>query len=136
MVNLQQVRGSGVRFTLPYFLRFSGMWVVVTSLVAVVFGVTSYLAMFDQLNEGAARRLLVVLAIQTALVIGAVVLLAVFSTHRLAGPIIAIRRALEDVKAGNLDRELRFRRSDPHLNEIAVAFNEMVAALRERAKPE
>lgn len=134
MVNLQQVRGSGVRLTLPYFVRFSGMWVVITSLVAVVFGVTSYLAMFDQLNEGAARRLLIVLAIQTALVIGAVVLLAVFSTHRLAGPIIAIRRALEDVKAGNLDRELRFRRSDPHLNEIAVAFNEMVAALRERAK--
>ncbi|HEX3130839.1 MAG TPA: HAMP domain-containing protein [Thermoanaerobaculia bacterium] len=136
MVNLQQVRGSGVRFTLPYFIRFSGMWVLVTSLVAVVFGVTSYLAMFDQLSEGAARRLLVVLSIQTALVIVAVILLAIFSTHRLAGPLIGLQRAMEDVKAGNLSRELRFRSTDPHLDEIAATFNEMVAALRERAKTE
>lgn len=134
MVNLQQVRGSGVRFTLPYFLRFSGMWVLITSLVAVVFGVTSYLAMFDRLDEGARERLLIVLSIQTALVVAAVILLAVFSTHRLAGPLIGLQRAMEDVKAGNLDRELRFRRTDPHLDELASTFNEMVAALRERAK--
>jgi methyl-accepting chemotaxis protein len=134
MVNLQQVRGTGVRITLPYILRFSGMWVLVTTLVAVVFGVTSYLVMFDQLSEEARRHLMVVLAIQTVLVVLAVVLLAVFSTHRLAGPIIAIRRALEDVKAGNLSRELRFRRTDPHLAEIAVAFNDMMASLRERSK--
>jgi nitrogen fixation/metabolism regulation signal transduction histidine kinase len=135
MVNLQQVRGAGVRVTLPYILRFSGVWVLVTTLVAVFFGVTSYLVMFDQLSEEARQHLMVVLTIQTALVVLAVILLAVFSTHRLAGPIIAIRRALEDVRAGNLDRELRFRRTDPHLDEIAVAFNEMMASLRERPKP-
>ncbi|MES1240791.1 MAG: methyl-accepting chemotaxis protein [Acidobacteriota bacterium] len=134
MVNLQQVRGSGVRFTLPYILRFSGMWILVTSLVAVVFGVTSYLVMFDQLGDEARRHLMVVLTIQTVLVVAAVILLAVFSTHRLAGPMIAIRRAMEDVKEGKLDRELRFRRTDPHLEEISTAFNEMMAALRERTK--
>jgi methyl-accepting chemotaxis protein len=132
MVNLQQVRGSGVRFTLPYMLRFSGLWILVMTLIAVVFGVTSYLVMFDQLSEGAREHLLVVLSIQTALVIAAVLLLAVFSTHRIAGPLIAIRRALEDVKAGNLERRLKFRRSDPHLGEIETAFNEMVEALRQR----
>jgi nitrogen fixation/metabolism regulation signal transduction histidine kinase len=62
-----------------------------------------------------------------------VIALAVFTTHRLAGPMIAIRRALEDVRDGKLDRTLRFRRSDPHLGEIENAFNEMAAALRERA---
>ncbi len=134
MVNLQQVRGSGVRFTLPYILRFSGVWVLVTTLVAVVFGVTSYLVMFDQLGEEARRHLVVVLSVQTALVVLAVILLAVFSTHRLAGPMIAVQRALEDVKAGDLNRELRFRRTDPHLTEISTAFNEMMAALRERSK--
>jgi nitrogen fixation/metabolism regulation signal transduction histidine kinase len=134
MVNLQQVRGFGVRYTLPYFLRFSGVWVLVTSLVAVVFGVTSYLAMFDQLTEEARRHLVVVLSIQTVLIVLAVILLAVFSTHRLAGPLIGLKRAMEDVKAGNLSRELRFRSTDPHLDEIANAFNEMVAALRERTK--
>jgi methyl-accepting chemotaxis protein len=132
MVNLQQVRGAGVRVTLPYIVRFSGMWVLVTTLVAVVLGVTSYLVMFDQLSEEARRHLMVVLSVQTALVVLAVILLAVFSTHRLAGPIVAIRRALEDVREGNLNRELRFRSTDPHLDEIAVAFNGMMASLRER----
>ncbi len=132
MVNLQRVRGAGVRFTLPYVLRFSGVWIFVTTMVAIVFGVTSYLVTFHQLNEEARRHLITVLTIQTALMIGAVILLAVFSTHRLAGPMIAVRRALEDVKKGDLSRQLRFRRSDPHLEEIEVAFNEMTTALRER----
>ena len=134
MVNLQQVRGAGVRFTLPYVLRFAGVWIVVTTLVVVVFGVTSYLVMFDQLGEEARRHLVTVLSIQTVLVVTAVLLLAVFSTHRLAGPLIGIRRALEDVKAGDLERELRFRRTDPHLEEIENAFNAMMASLRERVK--
>ena len=133
MVHLQQVRGSGVRFTLPYVLRFSGLWILVTTLVAVVFGVTSYLTMFDQLGDAARRHLVIVLSIQTALVVVAVLLLAVFSTHRVAGPFIAIRRALEGVKAGNLESQLRFRRSDPHLGEIEPAFNERVESLRRRS---
>jgi len=134
MVNLQQVRGSGVRYTLPYILRFSGVWIVVTSLVAILFGVTSYLAMFNELTEEARQHLVLVLSIETTLVVLAVILLAVFSTHRLAGPMIAIQRALEDVKDGDLNRVLHFRRTDPHLDEISTAFNEMTAALRERPK--
>lgn len=132
MVNLQQVRGSGVRFTLPYVLRFSGLWIVVMTLLVVVFGLTSYLVTFDHLDPQARRHLVVVLSIQTFLVVVAVLLLAVFSTHRLAGPLIALRRALEDVTDGKLDHELHFRRSDPHLGELEDAFNVMVAALRER----
>ena len=132
MVNLQQMRGSGVRFTLPYVLRFSGVWILVTSLVVIVFAVTSYLLMFDRLSESARQDLILVLTIQTALAILAVVLLAVFSTHRLAGPLIGIRRAMEDVKAGDLNRQLRFRRTDPHLEEIEAAFNEMMESVRGR----
>lgn len=134
MINLQQVRGTGVRYTLPYVLRFSGVWILVTTAVVAVFAVTCYLVMFDRLSDGSRQDLVVVLAIQTALTVAAVVLLAVFSTHRLAGPLIGIRRAMEDVKAGNLDRQLRFRRTDPHLEEIETAFNEMMESLRQRQK--
>jgi methyl-accepting chemotaxis protein len=134
MVNLERVRGFGVRFTLPYVVRFSGVWVLVTTLITVVFGITSFLVTADQLGEEGRRHLMAVLAIQTALMVLALLLLAVFNTHRVAGPLIGIRRALEDVKAGNLERELRFRRTDPHLEEIERAFNEMMASLRERAK--
>lgn len=132
MVNLQQVRGTGIRFTLPYVLRFSGVWILVTTVVVIVFAVTSYLVMFDRLSESARQDLILVLSIQTALAVLAVILLAVFSTHRLAGPLVGIRRAMEDVKAGDLNRQLRFRRSDPHLEEIENAFNEMMEAIRQR----
>lgn len=132
MVNLQQVRGTGVRYTLPYVLRFSGVWILITTMVVAVFAVTSYLVMFDRLTEAARQDLILVLSVQTALAVLAVILLAVFSTHRLAGPLIGIRRALEDVKAGNLNRQLRFRRTDPHLEEIEAAFNEMMESIRAR----
>ena len=133
MVNLQQVRGTGVRYTLPYVLRFSGVWILLTTVVVIVFAVTSFLVMFDRLSAGARQDLILVLAVQTTLAVLAVILLAVFSTHRLAGPLVGIRRAMEDVKAGNLNRQLRFRSSDPHLEEIETAFNEMMEAVRARA---
>jgi methyl-accepting chemotaxis protein len=132
VVNLQQVRGTGVRFTLPYVLRFSGVWILLTTVVVIVFAVTSYLVMFDRLSEVARQDLILVLAVQTTLAVLAVILLAVFSTHRLAGPLVGIRRAMEDVKAGDMNRQLRFRSSDPHLEEIEAAFNEMMEAIRAR----
>jgi len=130
MTSLQQVRGSGVRLTLPYVLRFSGLWLVVTTLAVLVFAATSYLSLSDRLTEAGRSRLLLVLGLQTLFVILAVVALAIFTTHRLAGPLIAIRRACEDVRDGKLDRTLQFRRSDPHLGEVEAAFGEMVISLR------
>jgi nitrogen fixation/metabolism regulation signal transduction histidine kinase len=132
MASIQHVRGSGVRLTLPYVLRFSGLWLVVTMVAVVVFALTSYLALADRLTDEARHRLLVVLTIQTLCVFVAVFALAVFTTHRLAGPLIGIRRALEDVRDGKLDRALRFRRSDPHLGDLEDAFNQMVVSLRQQ----
>jgi methyl-accepting chemotaxis protein len=39
---------------------------------------------------------------------------------------------MEDVKAGDMNRQLRFRSSDPHLEEIETAFNEMMESIRAR----
>jgi nitrogen fixation/metabolism regulation signal transduction histidine kinase len=132
MVNLQQVRGSGVRLTLPYVLRVSGMWLLVSALILLVFSVTCYTALFLRIPAESRGPFVVLLVVQTVFVLLALVALAVFSTHRIAGPLIALRRACEEVKAGNFDRPLRFRRSDPHLGELADSFNEMVAAIRQR----
>jgi len=129
---MQQVRGSGVRLTLPYVLRFSGLWLLVTMLAVLVFALTSYLSLADRLSDEARHRLFLVLAVQTFFVFLAVFALAVFTTHRLAGPLIGIRRALEDVRDGQLDRILRFRRTDPHLGELEDAFNEMMVSLRQQ----
>ncbi len=118
MTSLQQVRGSGIRLTLPYVLRFSGMWLLVSVLILLVFSVTCYTALFLRAPSESRDTLILVLTVQTVFVLLALVALAIFSTHRLAGPIVAMRRACDEVKAGNLDRPLRFRRSDPHLFEL------------------
>ena len=134
MARLKEIRGSGVRHTLPYVLPFSGLWLVVTIAAMLVFGVTCYLVASASplLDDAARNRLALVLAAQTLFLILAVVALAVFTTHRLAGPYVALIRAFEAVKSGDLERPLHFRASDVHLREVEVAFDEMKAALRER----
>jgi nitrogen fixation/metabolism regulation signal transduction histidine kinase len=138
MVRLKQLRGSGVRYTLPYVLPFSGLWLVVTIIAMVVFGVTCWLAASTspRLDDAARTRLALVLMAQTLFLIAAVFALAVFTTNRLAGPYIAIIRAFEAVKNGDLDRPLRFRSSDIHLRDVEISFQEMMAALRVRLEPQ
>lgn len=132
MIDLQGVRGTGVRFTLRYVPRFTGLWLVVCVLTVVVFALTSYLGLFNSLGEAGRSRLLLVLSLQTLCVVLGMVGLAIFTTHRLAGPLIALLRAFEDVKAGDLDRRLRFRKSDSHVAELERGFNEMMDSLRRR----
>lgn len=136
MIDLQGVRGSGVRWTLRYVPRFAGLWLVVCVLTLVVFALTSYLGLVNSLGEAGKTRLLLVLTLQTLCVILGMVALAIFTTHRLAGPIIGLLRAFEDVKAGDLGRQLRFRHTDKHLAEVEKAFNEMMASIRHRVDGE
>ena len=132
MPDLRNIRGAGVQFTLPYVLRYSALWLVVTLAAVVLFGITSYLVASERLSGEALNHMALLLTFQTVFLILAVIALAVFTTHRLAGPYIAIKRALEDVKRGELDRPLRLRTADLHLKEIEASFNEMTASLRER----
>jgi nitrogen fixation/metabolism regulation signal transduction histidine kinase len=134
MASLSEVRGSGVRHTLPFVMPFSGLWLVVTVAAMMVFGITSYLAASSSplLDDAARGRVAIVLAVQTLVLILAAIGLAVFTTHRLAGPYVAMIRAFEAVKNGNLERPLRFRSSDVHLREVETSFEAMLAALRER----
>jgi methyl-accepting chemotaxis protein len=132
MSDLKKVRGAGVQFTLPYVLRYSALWLVVTLAAVVLFGITSYLVASERLSGEALNKMALLLTLQTVFLILAVIALAVYTTHRLAGPYIALKRALEEVKQGELDRPLRLRTADIHLKEIETSFNEMTAALRER----
>lgn len=132
MPDYQGVRGTGVRFTLRYVPRFTGLWLFVCILTIIVFALTSYLGLYSSLGEAGRTRLLLVLSLQTICVIAGMVALAVFTTHRLAGPFIALLRAFDAVKAGNFDRPLRFRHSDSHMAELEASFNEMAETVRQR----
>ena len=123
----KRLRGSGVRHTLPMLGRFAGLWLVV-ALAAVAVAVTStWLAMQASSEDGVAGM---GLAVETGLLVLALVALAVFTTHRLAGPWIAVRRALDRVRDGDLETPLRIRTVDPYLRDVERAFNEMREALR------
>ncbi|HZF11726.1 MAG TPA: methyl-accepting chemotaxis protein [Thermoanaerobaculia bacterium] len=128
----RSIRGSAVKLTLPYVLRYLGLWLVVTILVVLGFSITSYLVLADRLAGAELRRVAMVLLIQAVCVLLAIVALALFTTHRLAGPFIALKRACEDIQAGDLTRRLHFRRTDAHLVEVETAFNEMVESLEGR----
>ena len=130
-------RGSGVRLTLPFVFRFLGLWMAVTVLIVLVFGVSSYLLLLDRFSaQGREGIALGILIAQTVITIVAVTALGVFTTHRLAGPIIALQRTFDAVRQGDLDRQLRFRQSDDHLRGVETSFNEMMVVLKERVEGE
>jgi len=127
-------RGSGVKLTSPYMLRYLGLWLAVTVLVVLVFSITSFILLAERLTGPPLRHFVAVLSAQTIGVVLAILALALFTTHRLAGPFIALKRAFDDVRAGDLTRRLRFRRADTHLVEVETAFNAMMESLEARAK--
>jgi nitrogen fixation/metabolism regulation signal transduction histidine kinase len=127
------IRGSGVKLTLPFVARFLGLWLVVTVVAVLVFSLTSYLLLASR-GAGQGGFAAVVLAVQTVCILLAIGVLAVFTTHRLAGPLIALQRAFDDVRAGDLERRLHLRRSDAHLVELEEAFNGMMDSLREAGR--
>jgi HAMP domain-containing protein len=127
------VRGTGIRLTLPFLFRYSALWLIVTVLTGLLFGIASYLATFSRPEgDGEPRQFLLVIAAQTLFLIVALVALAIFTTHRLAGPYIALKRAFEAVKQGDLEHPLRLRSTDLPLQELEASFNEMLAVLRGR----
>jgi len=136
MSGYQGVRGTGVRFTLRYVPRFAGLWLFVCIVTLVVFALTAYLGLVNSLGEAGRSRLLIVLSIQTVCVIIGMVALAIFTTHRLAGPLVGLLRAFEGVKAGDLERPLRFRQTDGHLADLETSFNEMLVVIRQRLEEE
>lgn len=132
MADLMHRRGTGVKFTVPFLARFSALWMAVTIAVVLVFSATSYLMVVDRVEQGGRSHLVTILAVQTIVLILAIVALAVFTTHRLAGPYIALKRAFEEVKRGELNHPLRFRNADVHLQDLENSFNEMTEALRHK----
>jgi nitrogen fixation/metabolism regulation signal transduction histidine kinase len=113
-------------------MRYSALWLLVTVVAMGVFGIACYLAAAEHLDGVSRQHVALVLGIETAFLILAVGALAVFTTHRLAGPYIALKRAFDEVSQGELDRPLRLRGGDVHLRELEDSFNEMTSVLRER----
>ena len=81
-------------------------------------------------KQGATFSLSMIL-ISVALVI-AVALTTIVQTHHTAGAVHAVRQRFERVREGDLQVMLKLRQRDT-LQDLEAPFNEMVAALRDRA---
>ena len=127
----RKVRRSGFKHTLPAVLPFSAIWVFVVVLTAPV--ITVAMMMGGIVPQSLHRDVWFFLFTRVPVLALAVTGLAIFTTNRVAGPLVLLRRAFEDVKGGDMDRRLKFRRADKHLRALETAFNEMMVALRERA---
>ena len=125
------IRGSGFRHTLPAVFSFSALWFVVLVLATPILTVSM---MMSGLVPPALHREVWFFLLTRMPMIGlAGMALAVLTTTRVAGPMVPLRRAFEDVKHGDMDRRLSFRRTDEHFWGVEMAFNEMMVALSERA---
>jgi hypothetical protein len=91
MARGQKLRGSAFRLTLPYVLRFSGLWLLVGGLGVLALAMTSYLQIADRLTPAGRETLILQLVVRGSLLVLAMVGLAVFTTHRLAEMMVALR---------------------------------------------
>lgn len=126
----RKIRGSGFKYTLPAVLPFSAIWFFVVVLAAPVITVAMMLG--SVVPPSLHGDVWFFLFTRVPVIVLAVTALAIFTTTRVAGPFVPLKRAFEDVKHGDMDCRLRFRRADKHLQELEAAFNEMMVVVRER----
>ena len=125
------IRGLGFRHTLPAVFSFSALWFVVLVLTPPVVAISM---MVNGLVPPASHsEVWFFLLTRMPIIVLAGMGLAILTTTRVAGPMVLLRRAFEDVKHGDLDRRLSLRRTDKHFRGLETAFNEMMVALSERA---
>ena len=127
MKEKRKLRGTGFKHTLPAVTPFFGIWVLVVVLTAPV--ITVAMMMSGIVPPSTHRDIWFFLLTRVPILALAATGLAIFTTARVAGPLILLRRAFEDVQRGDMDRRLNFRRSDKYLREVETAFNEMMVAL-------
>ena len=134
---------SNVRITSKYHMPFLGCWVLVCMVLVTVFifGVIRYeqlwsqhtlphddtLASFEIRQSQTMNRLILT---GCAFLVG-ILLLALITAHRIAGPYIALLRTFDAIRGGDLNYPLRFRKYD-RLEDVADAFNELMKELRDK----
>jgi methyl-accepting chemotaxis protein len=79
----------------------------------------------------ARKNLLSLLVLMQVIMTNITFIISIFMSHRIAGPLYKLMHFFQDVKAGNLEKKLIFRKSD-YFQDIAVGYNEMMSSIRGR----
>ena len=134
-----QRRLSNVKLTSHLHFRHMGLWIVITcsclfaaNLLLYLFIVQAWSALAQdfggEMTMIPSPALLIAMLAEFVAFSAAIVYLAIFTSHRIAGPYIGIRSACEAIRDGDTERRIRFRRTDG-LDDLEKAFNEMLDTL-------
>ena len=128
-------------FIKPSFqLRYIGAIIVIISIITIISASTTYYSAMSLLGTKLAyvypqgRLSILLKEVNTTMIyrilllLPLMVLIAVFLSHRIAGPIYRIEKTLEEIGKGNFDIRIHLRKHD-ELKEIANAINKMVGNL-------
>jgi nitrate/nitrite-specific signal transduction histidine kinase len=103
---------------------------------AVLEGITEYVRTFTDSKEfqnNTLSSLLMVVGGGLVLIIIQIVLLTVFFSHKIAGPIYRFEKACNNMIEGNYSTEIKLRKGDEMQN-LAELLNEVMKVSRERLK--
>lgn len=140
----RQRRFSNFKVTEKYRFQFLGHWVLICLIFLALLDAAVFM-LYQQMWQGSipqgaafaaeqANQYIKVgttIILMSAIFASAILLLAVYTAHRIGGPLIALRRAMADVREGNLNRRLKFRKYDK-MNDVEDDFNAMLDALQAR----
>ena len=124
------LRGTGFRHSLPAVFSFSALWFILLVLAPLVMAVT--MMSNGTIPPEAHDEVWFFLLTRMPIVVLGGIVLAILTTTRIAGPMVLLTRAFEDVARGDLDRRLTLRQGDGHFRGVETAFNEMMVSLNER----
>jgi HAMP domain-containing protein len=139
---------KNLRLTEKYRFQYLGHWMLVCFLFLVLLNVAIY-AVYEQIwllqapagvNFAVERMHHNMQVAGTLIAISgffgmAILLLAIFTAHRIGGPFIALKRTMAAVEQGNYKIRLHFRGYDK-LDDVEAAFNTMMDALQARLETE
>ena len=77
---------------------------------------------------GEKKKLIVYLVVLTFLLASFLFFMGIVITHKIAGPIMVIKRKMADVERGDFGAQVRLRKGD-EFKDLAESFNSMVASL-------
>lgn len=127
-----------VVLTKTFQMRYLGLWFLLNFIFISLVCALLFILNETQWQELIRRDILLVPAYEAArgraklFLIGvagianmAVVIMAILTTHRLAGPFLALKKVCQDIQQGNRDARLKFR-SEDGLADLESSFNSML----------
>ena len=144
MITMKRVKRSFFLIDKPFQVKYALFLTLCGGLIAVLFGahifyfLHEYFKVFmpDYQNNPSAiqfvlteqRSILIYLLILTFLVMSLLFFMGIIITHRIAGPVMVIRKKMEDLCGENFSVRVRLRKGD-EFRTLADTFNELAGHL-------